>query len=489
MRILIAGLMHESNTFTAMRADRRRFVEGSLAFGSDVVPVWEDAHHEFGGFIEGASRFGYELVPSVMAWATPSGPVDDAVLDEVVDRIVADAGSGRPDGVLLALHGAMVTPNHPSADTEVLRRVRAATGPDVPLVVTLDFHANCGPEMARYANALVGYQTYPHVDQRQRGLLAAELIVRAVRGDIRPVTRIAKRPMIANILGQATDREPMKGLMAKARPMERRPGLLSVSVMGGFQYADVPSMGPSVIAVADGDPDLARAAAEELADSMWDARHGLNVPCATPEDAVRRAKAAARGPVILVDLGDNVGGGSAGDGTILLAEILRQNAAGAVVVLYAPEAVRAGQRLGVGGHFDGRIGGAVDQLHGNPVEIRGTVTGLFDGNWIETEARHGGRRHNDQGPTAVLALDGGTTLVLNSLQTPPFSLGQLTSVGVDPVTARMIVVKAAVAYKAAYAPVATEIIDVDTPGLTAVNPKWFTYRHIPRPMFPLDREP
>ncbi len=292
--------------------------------------------------------------------------------------------------------------------------------------------------------------------------------------------------MIANILGQATDREPMKGLMAAAREMERRPGMLSVSVMGGFQYADVPAMGPSVIAVADGDAALARSVAEELADRMWDGRRELSVPCATPEEAVRRAKAAARGPVILVDLGDNIGGGSAGDGTVLLAEIFKQQAGGSVVTLFAPAAVRECQRLGVGGRFTGSVGGAIDEYHGDPVVVSGVVTGLFDGQWVETEARHGGRRHNDQGPTAVLALDGGTTLVLNSLQTPPFSLGQMTSLGIDPAKATMIVVKAAVAYKAAYAPVAAEIIEVDTPGVTAVNPARFPYRHIPRPMFPLD---
>jgi microcystin degradation protein MlrC len=144
------------------------------------------------------------------------------------------------------------------------------------------------------------------------------------------------------------------------------------------------------------------------------------------------------------------------------------------------------QRLGVGGRFHGPVGGAVDEYHGDPVEVSGVVTGLFDGQWVETEARHGGRRHNDQGPTAVLALDGGTTLVLNSLQTPPFSLGQLTSLGIDPARATMIVVKAAVAYKAAYAPVAADIIEVDTPGVTAVNATRFPYRNIPRPMFPLD---
>jgi microcystin degradation protein MlrC len=486
MRILVAGLMHESNTFASIPADRRRFAQGSLAVGSDVIPVWKDAHHEFGGFIEGTGRFRYHLVPSVMAWATPSGPVDDAVFDEVVDHIVTDYRRAPTDGVLLALHGAMVTAKYPSADTEVLRRTREAIGPAVPLVASLDFHANCDPRMADYANALIGYQTYPHVDQRQRGLIAAELLARAIRGEIKPVTHIAKRTMIANILGQATDREPMKGLMAAAREAERRPGVLSVSVMGGFQYADVPCMGPSVIAVADGDRDLARTTGEGLANRMWQFRHEQYVPCASPEEAVRRAKLAPRGPIVLVDLGDNIGGGSAGDGTVLLAEMLRQNVSSGALVLFAPDAVRECQRAGIRSRFAGRVGGAVDRLHGDPVEVSGTITGLFDGTWVETEARHGGRRHNDQGPTAVICLDGGLTLVLNSLQTPPFSLGQLTSLGIDPRGLQMIVVKAAVAYKAAYAPIAAEIIEVDTPGVTAVNPARFTYHHIARPMFPLD---
>ena len=486
MKILIGGIMHESNTFASTRADRRRFLDGSFAAGPDVIPIWKSAHHEFGGFIEAAGRFDFDLVPSVMAWATPSGPVDDALLDEVTDRLIVDAQASPVDGVLLALHGAMVTSKHPSADTEVVKRIRIAVGPRLPLVTTLDFHANCDPAMTDFADVLVGYQTYPHIDQRERGLLAAQILARTIREEIKPVCHIAKRPMIANILGQSTDREPMKGLMAAARHVDRRQGVLSTSVIGGFAYADVPSMGPSVIVVADGNRGLARAIAEELADHMWDVRHDLTVPCASPEEAVRRAAAAARGPVVLVDLGDNVGGGSAGDGTVLLAEIFKQRARGAVVTLFAPAAVAECQRLGVGGRFAGIVGGMVDRLHGGPVEVHGTVTGLFDGKWLETEARHGGRRHNDQGPTAVLKGDGDLTLVLNSLQTPPFSLGQLTSLGIEPSKAKMIVVKAAVAHKAAYAPVAAEMIEVDTPGVTAVNPARFTYRHIRRPMFPLD---
>src|SRR5262245_29627377 len=238
MKILAGGIMHESNTFAATPANRRRFEEGSFAVGNAIIPIWKDAHHEFGGFIEGSQRFGFDLISSVMAWATPSGPVDDGVLDEVADKIIADARATKPDGVLLALHRAMVTEKHLSGDKEVLRRVREAIG-KLPLVASLDFHANCDPRMADYADALVGYQTYPHVDQRQRGRLAADILVRTIRGQIKPVTHIAKRPMIANILGQATEREPMRTLMAEAREAELQTGMLSMSVMGGFSYADV----------------------------------------------------------------------------------------------------------------------------------------------------------------------------------------------------------------------------------------------------------
>jgi microcystin degradation protein MlrC len=420
-----------------------------------------------------------------MAWATPSGAVTDEFFEHFCDTLVAGVRMAKPDGVLIALHGAMVTPRFPSADTEVLRRLREAIGPGVPLAATLDFHSNVSPAMTEHANVLVGYQTYPHIDQRQRGILAAELLTRAVRGEVRPVVRIAKPPMILNLLGQDTSREPMKSLMAKAREAEMRPGVLSVSLMAGFPYADVPDMGPSVIAVTDGNPQQAAAVADELAAEMWTVRELLYVECPDSREAVTRAIASGWRPVLLIDLGDNIGGGSAGDGTVLLAELLRQEATGFVVVLYAPAAVELAKAVGVSGTFEASLGGAVDKLHGEPVRVRGLVKSLHDGKWVETEARHGGRRENDQGPTAMIDLGAGNTLVLNSLRTPPFSLGQLTSLGIDPAQARIIVVKAAIAYKAAYEPVAGEIISVDTPGLTAINPARFTYTRIRRPMYPL----
>ena len=487
MRIAVGGFMHESNTFAPLPTDRARFVQGSLSHGGDLLSVWGEAHHEMGGFIAGATRFGYDLAPTVMAWATPAGPVEDAVLDEVVTEIAEGCRRSSAEGLLLALHGAMVTRSHPDADGEVLRRLRELLGDSLPIVATLDFHANVSPAMAEHADALVGYQTYPHVDQREIGLIAADLIVRTVRREIRPQTAIATPPMILNLLGQETDREPLRSLMTRAREAERRSGILSVSLMAGFPYADVLKMGPSAIAVADGDRAAAQGVADELAARMWEVRRELFVPCPGPEEAVRLAIASEDGPVVLVDLGDNVGGGSAGDGTVLLAELLRQRASRAVVVLHDPAAVEIARQVGPGGTFEGAVGGRVDRLHGDPIFVKGVVESLHDGTWVEDQARHGGRRFNDQGPTAVVTLDGPITVVLNSLRTPPFSLGQITSLGIDPARQMILVVKAAVAYKAAYAPIAARVIEVDTPGLTAIDPARFNFRHIRRPMFPLDQ--
>jgi microcystin degradation protein MlrC len=487
MRIAIGGFMHESNTFAPLPANRERFLEGSLTYGPALVSVWSEAHHELGGFIEGAQRFGYDLVPTAMAWATPAGPVTDEFFEHLTDALVTGCRMAEADGVLIALHGAMVTPRFPAADAETLRRLRAALGPKVPIACTLDFHGNVDPRMADCANVLVGYQTYPHVDQRQRGLLAAELLTRTVKGEVRPVCAVAKPPMLINLLGQDTSREPMKELMKTAREMETWPGILSTSLMAGFPYADVPEMGPSVIVVADGDRAKAAAVAGDLATATWNVRERLYVACPGPEKAVARALVSDRPPVLLVDLGDNVGGGSAGDGTVLLAELLKQHAKGFVVVIHSPAGVERAQATGIGASIEVTVGGSVDRLHGDPVRVRGSVKSLHDGRWVEREARHGGRRHNDQGHTAVLDLGDGNVLVLNSLRTPPFSLGQLTSLGIDPKLARVIVVKAAVAYKAAYAPIAGEVIEVDTPGLTAINPARFSYTRIRRPMFPLDQ--
>jgi microcystin degradation protein MlrC len=392
----------------------------------------------------------------------------------------------EPDGLLLALHGAMVAESHPDADGEVLARLRRALGPEFPVVVTFDLHGNLSQRQLDACQAAVAYRTCPHVDQRECGRRAAALLIKMLRNSVRPCQALAKPPLIVNIMLHDTSQEPLKSLMEAARAVEQHPGVLACSLLPGFAYADVPQMGPSVVVVTDNDPELVRREADCLAGRVWDMRARLSARLPDPVTAVSQALRANRKPVVLVDTGDNVGGGSAADGTVLLAEMLRQGATEGVVCLYAPDEVRQCAAAGIGQKVELRVGGKVDRLHGEPVPVTGRVRVLHDGTYTEPQVRHGGRRTNHMGLTALVELEGNNLLVLTSQRHPPFSLGQLTCLGIRPDAQRLLVVKAAIAYKAAYAPVAGTIIEVDTPGVTAVNPERFAYRHIRRPMYPLD---
>ncbi|MBL8797462.1 MAG: M81 family metallopeptidase [Planctomycetia bacterium] len=486
MRIAVAGFLHESNTFNPLRTDRAAFAAHGLAFGPALVQEWSAAHHEVGGFLASAGTLDFEPVPLVMAWATPSGPVMDGVLEEMTGVIVDGLKKQQPDGLLLALHGAMVAESFPDADGEVLTRIRQALGPDFPIVVTFDLHGNLSERAAACCTAAVAYRTNPHVDQRECGQRAAALLVRTLRGELRPTVALARPPVIVNIMVHDTSQEPLQSLMNEARALEAQPGILAVSLLPGFAYSDVPQMGPSLLVVTDGQPDLARRTADSLAKKLWDRRAQLVRRLPDPQAAVRQALAAERRPVILVDTGDNVGGGSAADGTVLLAEMLKQGATDGVVCLYDPEAAQRCAAAGINAEVQLTVGGKVDRLHGEPLAVTGRVKVLHDGVYLEPEVRHGGKRLNHMGLTALVEMPGNNLLVLNSLRHPPFSLGQLTCLGIQPARQRILVVKAAIAYKAAYAGVGGTIIEVDTPGVTAVNPERFTYRHIRRPMYPLD---
>jgi len=485
MRIAVAGFMHESNTFNPLRTDRAAFAAQSLTFGPALLDEWRDAHHEVGGFLEAAAVEGFEPVPILMAWATPSGPVTDDVFDEITRALIDGVRRERPDGLLLALHGAMVAESHLDADGEVLARLRQALGADFPIVVTLDLHGNLSQRLIDGCTASVAYRTNPHVDQRECGRRAARLLVRTLRGEVRPCVAVAKPPLIVNIMVQDTSQQPLKSFMDEVRALETRPGILAASLLPGFAYADVAQMGPSVVVVADGDPALARREADRLGEMLWEARERLTRQLPDAATAVGQAVKAERLPVVLVDTGDNVGGGSAADGTVLLAEMLRQGATDGVVCLYAPEEVRLCAAAAVGSQVTLTVGGKVDRRHGEPLTLTGRMRLLHDGTYVEPAVRHGGKRVNHMGLTALVEVEGRNLLVLTSLRHPPFSLGQLTCLGIRPDRQRLLVVKAAIAYKAAYQPVAGTIIEVDTPGLTAVNPERFEYRHIRRPMYPL----
>ncbi len=481
--IAIGGIMHESNTFSDTPTDFEAF---SHTIGDNLLSVWKGTHHEMGGFIQGAEDHNYMAYPTVMASATPAGPVTDAAFDKLTDILVQQLKAiPKLDGLLLALHGAMVVESYPDGDGEVLKRLRDTFGESLPIVVTLDHHANVSQQMVDKSTALIIYKTNPHIDQRQRGLQAAELMMHILKEEVIPIQALAKPAMLLNILYQNTSAEPMLSIMSKAKEIESDSNVLATNVAAGYPYADVYEAGPSFVVVTDDNPQLAQTEANRLSDMLWNVHDQLTLNLPDAAHAVQQAISSHEHPAILVEMGDNIGGGSPGDSTIILSELLRQKASGFVVVLCDPESVQTCIQVGVGNEVSLEVGGKADNLHGDPVAIQGKVRLIHDGHFIETEPRHGGQKYHNQGVTSVVAIEDSLVVLTSNRQTP-FSLQQLLSIGINPKIMRMIVVKAAIAYRAAYEPIAGKIIEVDTPGLTAVNPLHFKFRNVRRPLFPLD---
>ena len=466
MRVGIASLSHESNTFASFPTTYSDF---RFVRGQEIIEQYRPTFHELGGFIAGAEEYGYELVPLMGAVATPAGAVEADAYEALTGELLGLIRDAMPlDGLLLGLHGAFVAEEYPQGDGETTRRVRELVGPDFPVIVTHDYHGNVPPQLVEDATALIIYKTCPHIDQRERGLQAAELLTRTVRGEVRPVSSIAKPELVYNIAFHNTNMRPMKPVMEAAIELEQQPGILATSIAAGYQYADVPWMGPCIVVVADGDQDLAEREAQRLADMMWSTRDELLPTIPGPAEAVATAIASEEKPVSMMEMGDNIGGGSAGDSTFVLEELLRQGASGWVVALYDPEAVAACAEAGIGARLTLPVGGKVDDEHGTTLTVEGTVRTLHDGKFIETEVRHGGGRDWDQGLTAVLATSGGL-LVLDSKRTPPMSFNQLRSVGIMPEQQEIFVAKGSVAPRAAYEPVSARIIEVDSGGATSIS--------------------
>jgi microcystin degradation protein MlrC len=484
MRVAVGGIYHESNTFFSQPMTLDRFAESQFHRGAEILPNWIGTCSEMAGFLEGAQRFGFEAIPTLMAWGVPSGALTSATFEalssELIERLRA---AGPLDGVLLSLHGAMVSEEYADADGEILRRVRAALGAETPLVVTLDFHANLTPEMVRWPDALVGYKTYPHVDQVERGLEAADILRRVSREGLRPQMVLARRPLLPHILCQSTEGPPMAEIMAAAQECEGLPGIVSVTVAAGFPYTDVPQSGFAALAVGE-TREVACTVAERLANLVWQRRQDFTREVSQPADAVKDAIANPEGLTILVDVGDNVGAGTPGDGTVVLAELLQQRAQDALVLLCDSGAVEACVAAGVRKKITLKVGGKCDRHHGEAVDISGTVRLLSDGMYRNTGPMRDGVLE-DQGRTAVVDA-GGVSVVLTERRMPMWNLQQLRALGIEPTGLRIIVVKAAIAYRAAYRPIAAKIIEVDTPGLSAADVRRFHYTRLERPMYPLD---
>lgn len=487
MRVGIIGLLHESNTFISQPTTLEHFHQNLLVAGETIREKFADAPHEIGGFLAGCQEAGLEAVPLVVARAFPYGPITAETFDAVTDLVWRELSAAGPlDGLLVAPHGATVSEKYPDADGYWLTELRRRVGSRMPIVGTLDPHGNLSPEMVAACDALVAYRSNPHLDQRARGLEAARLLARTLRGEIRPTMAASFPPVAINIERQLTSEPHCRALYRAADEQLARPGVLSNSIMLGFPYADVAEMGSAFIVVTDDDQALAQSLADELGAWLWAHRDEFVGRMISIDEALDRA-ARIDGPVCLLDMGDNVGGGSPADSTYLPAALHARRAPRSLACLYDPAAVEACRAAGVGATLTLSVGGKTDLLHGAPLTAEFVVRGLYDGKFFEPEPRHGGFTQCDQGASAVVETSSGLTVLLTSLRMPPFSLKQLTSCELDPTKFRAIVAKGVNAPVAAYAPVCQELIRVNTPGVTTADMESLEYRHRRRPLFPFER--
>jgi microcystin degradation protein MlrC len=485
-RIAAGGILHETNTFAPALTGLESFEQMGIDRGKAVLRH-AGARSALGGILEGLESAGMEVVPLLYASAMPSGTVGAQAYHSLLSGLLGTLENALPvDGVVLALHGAMVAESQADCEGEILRMVRSLVS--CPVVATLDMHGNASPEMVWNADVLVAFNSNPHLDARERGLEAVELLAGILSGGIRPVSALVRPPLLLSALATWTERKPLSAVHAAAARYNQDPRVMNVSVMGGFAYADTPYSGASLIVTTDGDRQLAQGIASELAGIAWEHREAALDRGLPPEQAVREALASSLRPVILADAGDNVGGGTPGDGTVLLQALLAAGSQEAVVTIADAEAAAQAHAAGEGTVLETLVGGKTDGLHGAPVRVRGLVEKLTDGQFEITGRDHFANLYGERvnmGPCAVLRC-GGVRILITTRKTPPGDLNQLRSVGIEPAQQNILVVKSAVAFRGAYEPVAGRIIEVDTQGLCSSDLSRFEYRRIPRPVYPLD---
>jgi microcystin degradation protein MlrC len=491
MRVGIVGLLHESNTFIPEPTGRDRFRQDMWLSGEEIRDRMGESNHELGGFFQGLDAAGVEAVPLWAFRAYPYGPVDQQTFQEMKQLLCDAVEAAEIDGLLVAVHGATVAEGTPDADGEVLTSLRRVLPAGCPLISTLDAHANVSSKMVTPCDAVLAYKTNPHIDQLVVGKQAAELMVQTLRGEVKPVVEIVQLPMVISIERQHTPEDHWKEIRAAIAATSGP--ILNKNVMLGFPYADVAEMGCAVLVVADGDRQAARLAAEELAEIVWQRRADFVGQLIEIDEAIDQALA-AEGSSCLLDMGDNVGGGSPGDGTALAHAFLARQVKDSLVIIADDELVTTvveamaandGNPLSVGDTIELSVGGKSLPIYGPPLRGKFELLGTYEGEFTDRRVRHGGFTHYDQGLSVVLR-QGGLTILVTTRRIPPFSTGQLTACGLDPSDYRVMAAKGVHAPLAAYEEYCTHFHRVNTPGVTTADLSQLAFQHRRQPLYPFE---
>ncbi|MBI3503708.1 MAG: M81 family metallopeptidase [Proteobacteria bacterium] len=482
-RIAVATFQHETNTFAPSKADKAAFERGggwpSMVRGAAIPPAFAGMNVPIAGFIAAAGAAGHSLVPLICANATPSAEVTDEIFGIVMDAMCADLVKALPvDAVYLDLHGAMVTESLEDGEGEIVARIRQIVGPRVPVVVSLDLHANVTQAMIDLVDACVSYRTYPHVDMSETGGRAFGLLDKLLKSGSRLAGAFRQIPYIIPITAQCTLIEPGVALYRRLAEIETRTGVV-LSYCTGFPAADIRDCAPSVFGYG---PDRAAvdAAVGEIARAVLDAESDYVAELFTPDDAIKRAS--ARGgrngkPVVLADTQDNPGAGGNGDTTGLLAAMLRLRPQGAVLgMLIDAASAKQAHAVGVGNTAEFRIGATSGWPGVEPVVGPFKVLRTGDGQFLCTGPFYGGSRMK-LGPMALLEANG-VRLVLSSHKVQTADKEMFRHLGVEPVREKIVAVKSSVHFRADFQPIAEEVLVVASPGPNPADPAVLEWKRL-----------
>jgi len=494
MKLVIAQMKHETNTFSPVPTTLERFTRsGREPPGGDAaVHAYRGTGTPIGAFLDLAARAGAQVDVPVVATAWPSGPVDDAAYEHIANRICEAVARGC-DAVLLDLHGAMVSRSYEDGEGELLRRLRAIA-PDVPVGVALDMHANVTPAIIDRVDALAGFQTYPHLDMYATGERVGRAILSLVAGTARPIIAWGQRPMLPHVMRQSSLDWPNSEIQRRCKAMEEE-GALCASVFVGFPHADIVDAGLSAVVVTDGDHDLARRWTDELLDMAWDAREGFVYKVEPLAESLQRARAMAdaatpgKGPIVLLDHYDNCASGGTMDTMTVLGAMLDADFQDAAAfAIFDPGAVATMMAAGPGAEVTIALGGKLDMpaigLEGKPRQVQGRVKLLCDGRFRNRGSMHGGEI-NSMGPAAVLDT-GGVEIVVISKHVEPHDLAAFYAVGIDPSAKRFLMLKSRVHWRAGLQSLPQGVVECAGTGVCTSDYSTLAFRKVRRPMFPLD---
>lgn len=492
-RVLSAELAHETNTFSIRPTAFAQFEAQDCFLDADsAIAARGNSNTELAGFADAAKAHGWDLRHVLSAIAQPAGRVTEDAFERLAGPIVDAARHqrGQLHGILLGLHGAMMTEQVDDGEGELLRRLRDVVGPELPIAITLDLHANVTDAMCRHADIIVSYRTYPHVDMRSTGLNAGNILQRTMAGEIRPRTLRAGLPMLDETNGGRTDIGPMLARLQRARAYERNTDVFAVSINAGFARANIREIGPTVLVTAQGDMAAHQRFADSIADDIWQHRHERINHFLGVDAAAKMARnwPGAGGPLVIADYADNPGGGGYGDATALLKALFDAGVGDACFgSIVDPQAVAQLQGAPVGSKVEVALGGKTDaRLGGGPSPVTGTVLLHSDGHYFANGPMTGGL-DKSWGPTVVLRVDGIDILIV-SLPAQILDLAQFTAFGIEPATKKVVALKSMQHFRAAFEPIAGKVIVCDSGALCTPNYASLPYPAVPRPIFPLDQD-